>query len=321
MKVFERDPDAALPLASDVGRGRTKVGEGRLVHLRCSSTNASPAPFLLDSRLFAKAKGADGLPLYAAEAPSAVRDSPDDDEAALFVAVPVPVAAALVALLLEPGGTRSGRAALEPVGQLILGPVAAGDEEEAPRAQKTQDALAISLAGAATEAAGVVIAAAEADGVKGAFVEDEMPAAALSAVQHGVERSADDVPAAELGRRQHRRARRGLGVARGGDLAGQGNALGAVVYTQGAAGPAVVAQGEEQGAVSAAEVEEGGGMAIEGGGRRRGRGRGRGFVFIPPIGSKISEKRQDLALGVGVVEPDGANVGRVGGVVGQLGCV
>lgn len=69
--------------------------------------------------------------------------------------------------------------------------------------------------------------------------------------------------------------------------------------------PAVVAQGEEEGAVAAAQVQEGGG--------RPGELRGRRVV----VGVGVQEG-QELGLGVRVVEPDRAFVCGVGGVVCQL---
>lgn len=88
----------------------------------------------------------------------------------------------------------------------------------------------------------------------------------------------------------------------------------AVVHAEHGAGPAGVAQAEEQGAVAGAEVEERGGC-LRGG-------------FGGPVGVRAEQLQQrgleevdDLVLRVRVVEPVGARVGRVGGVVGELGVV
>lgn len=88
-----------------------------------------------------------------------------------------------------------------------------------------------------------------------------------------------------------------------GDLPRQRDALLAVVDAQTPAGPALVAERKEQRAVAAAEIEEGGGGLLEGGG-------GAG------VGDLCVEELEEFGFGVGVVEPDGAAVGWVGGVVG-----
>lgn len=80
----------------------------------------------------------------------------------------------------------------------------------------------------------------------------------------------------------------------------------AVVDAEQPAVPAVVAEGEEEGAVTAAQVQEGGGRPGEVGGRR---------VVVVCVGV---QEGQELGLGVRVVEPDRAFVCGVGGVVCQL---
>jgi len=103
-----------------------------------------------------------------------------------------------------------------------------------------------------------------------------------------------------------------------GDALREGDAGFAVVNAEEAAAPGGGAEGEEEGAVAAAEVEEGGCGFVEGrglggvGGRRR-RGGGGGGEFVKEV--------EELGFGVRVVEPDGAFLAWVGGVVGQLGRV
>lgn len=122
---------------------------------------------------------------------------------------------------------------------------------------------------------------------------------------------------------------------RGGDPPRQRDAVGAVVDAEEAAAPAGGAEREQQGAVAAAEVEDRGRGLVEPGGRRwwwwwcatcaratttrsqrRRKGPGCGGGGGEPV-----EEVADLGLGVGVVEPDGAFLARVGRVVGQLGGV
>ena len=100
------------------------------------------------------------------------------------------------------------------------------------------------------------------------------------------------------------------------------DAGGGIVHADHAAREAAgLAEEEEHGAVAGAEVEEGGGLFGEGGGRAGGVvggvGRGRG-------GGQGEEVGEDLLGGVGVVEPCLARVGRgagVGGEVVGVGCV
>lgn len=86
--------------------------------------------------------------------------------------------------------------AAEPGLELLLGPVAARDDEEAARADEGQDAAAVGLAHAT---ALVVARLAEADGVEGALVEDDVPATALGAREDGVVvGGGQEVPGCEL---------------------------------------------------------------------------------------------------------------------------
>ncbi|KAJ6444662.1 protein phosphatase PP2A regulatory subunit A [Purpureocillium lavendulum] len=162
----------------------------------------------------------------------------------------------------------------EPRAQLLLGPVAAGDEEEAAGgADEGEDAVAVALAEAAS--GGDVAGVGQGDGVKGALVEDHVPAGGLGAVEGRGRVAADDVPLGELDRGCGSPGRvvplfffffffvvvvvTSLVVAGypgRGHLPCERDALRAVVNAEGAGGPAVVAQREEQGAVAAAEVEQ-----------------------------------------------------------------
>lgn len=207
-----------------------------------------------------KAKRADGLALVAAEAEAPILYPPYDLERR-------PLAG-------------------EPRAQLVLGPVAAGDDEEAAGPHQRRDARSVALARAPAVRAARVR---EADGVEGALVRDDVPAVALRAVEH-----------VGVGARQHVPGPEG-GVAAFlvGDAAGELDALGAVVHALEAACPAVGAQGGEEGAVAAAEVEEGG---LGGQGE----------------GGQVGE---ELLLGVRVREPGRAGVLGVGGVVLELGGV
>lgn len=171
-----------------------------------------------------------------------------------------------------------------------------------------QNAVPISLAKAS--ALGVLFVA-EADGVEGALVQHNIPTVGLGPVEDGVEGPGDDVPLLELD--GIGRIGVGLGVGFGllghGDLAREGDALRAVVDTQGASRPGFVAEGKEEGAVAAAEIEEGGFVARDG-----------QVVYEQleiAVGQAVEEAK-DLGLSIGVVEPDGADVGRVCGVVGDF---
>lgn len=180
----------------------------------------------------------DRLALDAPEAEARVIDPPDPDEApALGRGAPLP----------------------EPALELLLGPVAARDEEQAPGPDQPHDPALVPLAYPPPR--GVPLLA-QADGVKGALVVDDVPAGAgaggggARARQDRVVGPLEDVPDGEPDR---------LIVVGGGggDLPGQGHALLAVVDAQARAPPALGPQGQEEGAVAAAQVQEGGGFFLE----------------------------------------------------------
>lgn len=231
----------------------------------------------------AETQSADGLPLGAAEAEGLVLDPPGKVEA---VVAP----------------------ALKPALQLRLGPVAARNEEDAALLDKVQDAVPISLAQASTLG---VLFIAETDGVEGALVQHDVPAIGLGPVEDGVEGPSDDVPLLELD--GVGRIGVGLGVGFGllghGDLAREGDALRAVVDAQGASRPGFVAEGKEEGAVAAAEIEKGGVVARD--------GQVVDEQLEIAVGQAVEEV-EDLGLSIGVVEPDGADVGGVCGVIGDF---
>lgn len=159
-----------------------------------------------------------------------------------------------------------------------------------------------------------VLVVAEADCVEGALVQDDVPTVGLGAVKDSVEGPRENIPLLELDGSWGLDV--GLGVSvglfGGGDLTGEGDALGAVVDAKGAAGPGFVAKGEEEGAVAAAEIKESGVVA------------GDGQVVDEKVKitvSKAVEEVEYLCLGVGIVEPDGTDVGGVGGVVGDFASV
>lgn len=209
-----------------------------------------------------KAHRTDGLALDAPEAEARIVDPPDPHEPpALDRGAPLP----------------------EPALQLLLGPVAAGDQEQAPGPHQRHDPALVPLADPPPR--GVPLLA-QADGVEGALVVDDVPPVLVAAA------AAAAAAAVVLagGRRRRRRQDRAVGALEdvpdleadplagplapgGGDLPGQGHALVAVVDAQAPAPPALAPQREEEGAVAAAQVQEGGGLLVEEGGDGRAGGR------------------------------------------------
>jgi hypothetical protein len=139
-----------------------------------------------------------------------------------------------------------GISLLKPTFQLSLGPVATSYQEDTAFTDQWQHPFAITLTQPSSLS---VFLIAQGNGVKCSLVKHDIPTFSLLPVEHRIIRSSYEVPLLKL-----------YGffeiILCSRDLTRKGNTLRAVIDTKSTGGPVLFTEREEQGPVSAAEIEK-----------------------------------------------------------------